>query len=161
MYKRVRTPNSPLMPLSPMATNMEANVNIKTPTHNFLSPSLALPRNRIRRSFTPCNSNIAMSPPSVSPIVKRKYATPQNSPSNKVVRRSANTSIKILRSSVRCLYKIHCFSTSSRQFYISMGCNRIDFVISYISLSFFLAQMIPIQIERILDRKKFKCESVR
>lgn len=149
MYKRIRTPNSPLMPLSPMSANMETNDMIKTPKNHYLPPSLALPTNRVRRSFTPCNSNVALSPPSVSPIVKRHYATPQNSPNNKLIKRSANTSIKMLRSSVRCLFKFTAL------FFF----NRHHLVISYISLSFFLAQKFQFKFECILDRKKSKCEN--
>lgn len=111
MYKRVHSPHSPLMPLSPMAVELRPHLVGTTSASNFLSPGMAMKRGRIRRSFTPCHPNMVISPPSVSPIQKqslqKKCATPDIGLRKPMVTQSAKTSIKLVRSSVRCAFIIY------------------------------------------------------
>lgn len=116
MYKRVQAPNSPLMPLTPVVSKMQSHLQVKSPSSIFLSPSnVPLPKNNIRRSFTPGHLNLMnLSPPSASPIDRirdknrlNESATSLTTPKQKINRSlifsSAKKSIKQLRSSVRLL----------------------------------------------------------
>lgn len=111
MYTRVHTPNSPLLPLSPM------------PSSKFLSPYITSLGSR--RSFTPNHLNI-LPPPSLSPIrggkssIKRKSCDLHDDPKSSEskfkrplpvpVQSSEQKSMKKVRSSVRLIWFIWFFS---------------------------------------------------
>lgn len=112
MYKRIHTPNSPLLPLSPMVPNGTQ----LTTTTMALTPIDAIFRNKSRRSFTPALVN--RSPPSVSPIhgismpnkmksienLKRlQLSTPSKTFGSSSVQKSVNASMKKVHSSARLL----------------------------------------------------------
>lgn len=113
MYKRIHTPNSPLLPLTPL---------VETSAKVFLSPKET--RGRLRRSFTPMMATrFCCSPPSISPIHSNiqingssiKFNENLKTPSKKLnyssISKSANASMKLLRSSARysslCLFMLH------------------------------------------------------
>lgn len=113
LYKRVYTPNSPLMPLSPMYP-------IASPSM-FLSPYTTSIRSR--RSFTPNHLNV-LPPPSLSPIQagilsnKRKLRDPFE-PERRLNRTttvlsSSQKNMKKVRSSVRFIFYLVFF----RSFFI-------------------------------------------
>lgn len=128
MYTRVHTPNSPLLPLSPM------------PSSKFLSPYITSLGSR--RSFTPNHLNI-LPPPSLSPIrggkssIKRKSCDLHDDPKTSEskfkrplpvpVQSSEQKSMKKVRSSVRLIWFIwlffsQCNTAHAAAFPFSAGC---------------------------------------
>lgn len=113
LYKRLHTPNSPLLPLSPMCPNVSPSM--------YLSPYTTSIRSR--RSFTPNHLNV-LPPPSLSPIQagilssKKKLhipyvstkrpSSPERRSSNYVVS-STKKSMKKVRSSVRFAFSFGFF----------------------------------------------------
>lgn len=113
---RIRRPNSPLLPLSPLVTNGKP-VNKK----KFLSPSDVKSRRQLRRSFTPIggSEHLFVSPLSISPIFasnkKKSNGTPKSPKSPKspkkiklsekgdddAITKTATQSMKKIRYSVR------------------------------------------------------------
>lgn len=118
MFKRLHTPNSPLLPLSPLVRD-DTRLGV-SPSGTFLSPSSAMfesnQKNRMRRSFTPFPLK-PMTPLSISPIEAHllsiksksqngpasieKSATPDQKLECSLVLSSAKASIKRIRSSAR------------------------------------------------------------
>lgn len=126
MYSRLHTPNSPLLPLTPIIRNGD----IKTPASNMFLTPLYLQRSHARRSFTPNSFNM-MPPPSVSPIrglqmssgkhktleispKNNAYVTPEENLECSLVLSSAKTSMKRLRSSARLVLLLFFLAEISR-----------------------------------------------
>lgn len=111
MYKRIQTPNSPLMPLTPMVSNGKTDIK-----KSFLSPMDANLRCRLRRSFTPIGGSgkFLLSPQSISPIeglsskknsIEKTELNQCSTPPVQVdcasIAKSSKASMKKLRSSAR------------------------------------------------------------
>lgn len=95
MYKRIHTPNSPLLPLTPL---------VQSSTKICLSPKDTRLRGKLRRSFTPITTGrFCFSPPSISPIRGNgvEFSTPSKKLNFNSISKSANASMKLLRSSAR------------------------------------------------------------